>query len=113
MKDVTTFVNRVAHRIERLCTFIKINWKSTLVVIWMLLVTVTLIKQQQAIEEASSYTQVANLRLAVDDVRYSVKSMEEDVEIATRAITRMDNAIKDMELILNRIHTQVRHMPEG
>ncbi|MDF7798939.1 hypothetical protein P4C99_05665 [Pontiellaceae bacterium B1224] len=113
MKDVTKMADRIALNLEKMSLYFKTNWKSVLVVFWMLLVTITLMQQQKAIEEASSYHQVANLRLSVDDVRYSVKAMEEEVEKVERSVTQMENAIRSMETSVNRIYTQVRHTPEG
>jgi peptidoglycan hydrolase CwlO-like protein len=108
MKDATRLADRIAHNIEATTNYVKYNWKAVLVVIWMMIVTLTLIQQQKVIANASSYNQVANMRMAVDDVRYSVEAMEVDVDKMQRAVTRMDNSIQNMQSTVNRIHTQVR-----
>ncbi len=70
--NVTKLADKVAHNIEHTSSFLKQNWKSTAIIIWMLLVTSTLIRQEQTLQKVSSYNQVANMRMSVDDVRYSV-----------------------------------------
>lgn len=108
MKDVTKLAETIAIDIEKTNLFLKKNWKTALVVLWMIVVSLTLIQQKQAIENASSYNQVANMRMSVDDVRYSVEAMEADVDTMQRAVTKMDNSLVNVQSTVNRIHSQVR-----
>jgi wobble nucleotide-excising tRNase len=112
MKDVTKMADTIAHNIEKISRFSKTNWKSIVVLLWMLLVTSTIMRQQQTLNAMSSHNQVANLRMAVDDVRYSVKNMEEQVEKMERTVSTMGGGISSVQTTVNRIHTQVRNQPD-
>ncbi len=109
MMNITKLADRVAVKIEKWSGYLRRNWKTVLVVLWMLIVTSTLIRQEEALSNSSSFNQVANLKLSLDDVRYSVEAMEADVETMQRAIGKMDNTMNNMQSTVNRIHTQVRY----
>jgi hypothetical protein len=84
MMNITKLADRVAVKIEKWSGYLRRNWKTVLVVLWMLIVTSTLIRQEEALSNSSSFNQVANLKLSLDDVRYSVEAMEADVETMQR-----------------------------
>lgn len=112
MKDVAKQAETIADNIEKISVFFKRNWKSVVVVLWMLLVTLTLIKQQQAIEKSSSFTQVGNINMAVGDIRYSLESITANIEQMQRSVTRLDHTVEIMDSTVNRIQAQVRNRPE-
>ena len=108
MKDAASLADSIVVNIEKTSSYVKNNWKNALIVIWMMVATVTLIKQQQAINKVSTHNQVANMDMAVKDVRYSVEAMEGDVEKMQRAVTKMENSLINMQSTVTRIHSQVR-----
>jgi len=107
MKDIARLAEKIAHSIEKANDYIKHNWKPIVVLIWMLIVTLTLIQQQQTISEISTRHQVANMDMAVKDIRYSMANMEDAIKKMEHAITKMQNQVNAMQSSVNRIYTQV------
>ena len=108
MKDGASLADSIVVSIEKTNCYLRSNWKTGLVVIWMMVVTVTLIRQQEVIRNASSHNQVANMDMAVRDVRYSVEAMAEDVEKVQQTVVKMENNLNSMQSTVTRIHSQVR-----
>jgi hypothetical protein len=109
MKDVTKLADNIAIGIESTTDYLKKNWKTMLVVLWMLVVTATLIQLKQAVGGFSTYHQVANMKLSVDDVRYSFEGMEADMDKVQTSVAKMEGSVTEMQSTVNRIHTQVRN----
>ncbi|MEA2067777.1 MAG: hypothetical protein U9P12_01130 [Verrucomicrobiota bacterium] len=109
MKDVTKLADNIAMGIEGTADYFKKNWKTILVVLWMLLATITLIQLKQSATDFSTYHQVANMKLSVDDVRYSFKEMEADMDKVQGSVAKMERSVTEMQSTVNRIHTQVRN----
>lgn len=109
--NVEKLSDRIAHDIEQTSSFLNRNWETIILFVWLILITITLLRQKHDLKEASSYNQVANVHMLVDDIRYSVSNTEEDIERMELAITRMDEAIRNLELTSNQILNKMRLNP--
>jgi uncharacterized membrane protein YhiD involved in acid resistance len=113
MKDVNKLSDKIALQLEAISRQTKNKWKTIVITVWMVLISLILFRQQQALEKMSSQNQVANLRLAVDDIRYSVKAIEEQIEKTDHTMNKLDKTASDVELTVDRIHSQVLSIPKG
>lgn len=109
MQKTTDTEKNLDDTIEKAKEFFKSNWKSVIIVAWMLGISFTLIDMKSAIQEASSYNQVANMRLSVDDIRYAVVEMEDEIDKVTRTVSKLENTISQLETSVNRIYAEVRN----
>lgn len=109
MKDAARMADNIANSIESTSIYLKTNWKTLVIIFWMLLVTFTLIRMNALLNNASSHNQVANLRMSVDDVRYSVTEMESEIDKLDRSVSKMESSVTEMQSTVNRIHTEVRN----
>jgi peptidoglycan hydrolase CwlO-like protein len=109
MKDAAKMADNIANSIETTSSYLRVNWKSIVIVLWMMLVTFTLIGISARLHELSSHNQVANLRMSVEDVQYSVSEMETEIEKLDRSVSKIEKSVSDMQSTVNRIHTEVRN----
>lgn len=109
MKDAVKMADNIANSIETTSTYLRVNWRSIVIILWMVLVTFTLISISARLHEMSSHNQVANLRMTVEDVQYSVTEMETEIEKLERSVSKLENSVNDTQSTLNRVHTEIRN----
>ena len=109
MKDAARMADDIANGIESSSSYLKSNWKTIVIIFWMLLVTLTLIRMGARLNGLSSHNQVANLNMSVDDVRYSTTQMTDELQKLDRSVSKLETSVSDIQSNINRIHTELRN----